>query len=135
MTYQGAKARPLDGETKRLFSISKIRLDPAGWPTHVLWGEVNAGSDLDVGAQRVAPVADVVDAIHDGAEVAAVFLLPRARSPEHILVVTERPDGSETIALARTVPPGAPRASLQEMASLGEELLPLDVPLGPNNPL
>ena len=28
MTYQGAKARPLDGETKRFFSISKIRLDP-----------------------------------------------------------------------------------------------------------
>ena len=134
MTYQGAKARPLDGETKRVFSISKIRLDPAGWPTHVLWGEVNAASDLDVGAQRVALVADVVDALHDGAEVAAVFLPPRVHTPEHLLVVTERPDGSETIALARTASHSAKRASLQEIASLGEEFLPLDVALGNNNP-
>jgi hypothetical protein len=135
MTYQGAKARPLDGETKRFFSISKIHLDPAGWPTHVLWGEVNAASDLDVGAQRVSPVADVVDAIHDGAAVYAVFLPPKVRSPDHILVVTERPDGSETIALTRAVLLGAPKASLQEVASLGEEFLPLDVPLGANNPI
>ena len=134
MTYQGAKARPLDGETKRFFSISKIRLDPDGWPTHVLWGQVNAASDLDVGAQRVALVADVVDALHDGAEVAAVFLPPRVHTPEHLLVVTERPDGSETIALARTASLSAKRVSLQEIASLGEEFLPLDVALGNNNP-
>ena len=134
MTYQGAKARPLDGETNRFFSISKIRLDPAGWPTHVLWGEVNAGSDLDVGAQRVAPVADVVDALHDGAEVAAVFLPPRVHAPEHLLVVTERLDGSETIALAPTASLSAQRANLQQIANLGEEFLPLDVALGNNNP-
>ena len=134
MTYQGAKARPLDSETKRFLAISKIRLDPSGWPTHVLWGEVNAGSNLDVGAQRVAPVADVVDAIHDGAEVAAVFLPTRVHTPEHLLVVTERPDGSETIALARTASLTAKRASLQEIASLGEEFLPLDVALGNNTP-
>ena len=134
MTYQGAKARPLDGETKRFFSISKIRLDPAGWPTHVLWGEVNAASDLDVGAQRVAPVAEVVDALHDGAEVAGVFLPPRVHTPEHLLVVTVRPDGSETIALAPTASLSAQRANLQQIASLGEEFLPLDVALGNNNP-
>ena len=134
MTYQGAKARSLDGETKRFFSISKIRLDPAGWPTHVLWGEVNAASDLDVGPQRVTLVADVVDAIHDGAVVVAVFLPPKVHSPEHMLVVTERPDGIETIALAPTVSLSAKRASLQEIASLGEEFLPLDVALGNNNP-
>ena len=114
--------------------MSKIRLDPDGWPTHVLWGKVNAGSDLDLGAQRVALVADAVDALHDGAEVAAVFLPPRGHTPEHLLVITERPDGSETIALARTASLSAKRASLQEIASLGEEFLPLDVAPGNNNP-
>jgi hypothetical protein len=134
MTYQGTKARPLDGETKRFFSISKIHLDPAGRPTHVLWGEVNTRSGLDVGSQRVAAVADVVDAIHDGASVAAVFLPPKARLPDHIFVVTEGADGSESIALARSDPSHAPLASLEELASLGEEFLPLDVPLGTHNP-
>jgi hypothetical protein len=134
MTYQGAKARPLDGETKRFFSITQIRLDPAGHPTHVLWGEVNAKSGLDAGAQMVAAVADVVDAIQDGATVAAVFLPPKARLPEHVFVATERADGSGTIALARPGLPAAALASLDEVASLGEEFLPLDVPLGASNP-
>ena len=124
----------MDTESKRVFSISKIRLDPAGTPTHVLWGEVNANSDLDVGEHRVAPVADVIDAIHDGAVVRAVFLPPKARTPDHEFVVTELPDGSETISLARVNPFTTPAVSLDELASLGEEFLPLDVPLGASNP-
>jgi hypothetical protein len=121
------------GETHRVFSISEIRRDPQGWPTHVLWGEVNAKSDRDVGDRLVAPVADVVDAIQGGAVVTAVFLPPKLRLPDHVFVVTERPDGGETIALARSTAQTAGLARLEDLAILGEEFLPLDVPLGSNN--
>lgn len=101
MTYQGARARPAASEIRRVFAVTKVRLDASGQVTDVLWSEINPRSNLNVGAQVVTPVADVVDAIHDGAQVAAVFEAPHARLPEHLFQVVERADGSETIILAK----------------------------------
>lgn len=128
MTYQGARARPLDGEEKRYFSVSKVRLSSAGSVTHVLWSEVNPASNGDVGPPVVVPVAEVVEAIHGGAHVAAIFLPPHAHLPECAFEVIERWDGSQTIDLVKragATPNGV--ANIQNLATLAEDPPPREV--------
>lgn len=97
MTYKGTRARAADDESKRAFEVSKIRLAADGRISHVLWAEIDARSDHDVSVRAVVPVADAVDAIHGGAQVAALFLQPRSPLPERNFVVVEHKDGRETI--------------------------------------
>ena len=99
MTYQGERARPMADENNRFFEVSKVRIGADGHVSDVLWGEVNAGSDLAVGHRVVAVAADVVDAIHDGAHVVAVFPQAQAHRPHRTFVVVEHEDGRECIAL------------------------------------
>jgi hypothetical protein len=122
MTYQGARARPADDETKRFFSVSKVRLDSAGWATHVLWSEVNPKTNGDVGDPFIVPVGDVVDAIHDGAHVVAIYLQPNANLPDIGFEVIERWDGSETIDLVKRSGADSVRSvDLKMLAILDEE--------------
>jgi hypothetical protein len=93
-------------ENARVFEVSKVRLGADGHVSDVLWAEVNAGSDLAVGARVMAPVAEVVDAIHDGAQVAAVFASSPARLPERDFVVVEHDDGREGISFDGAASPG-----------------------------
>lgn len=99
MTYQGARARAADSDSTRVFEVSKIRVGVDGRVSDVLWGEVDAKSGNDVSAPVMAPVAEVIDAIHAGSHVAAVFTLPHAQLPERHFVVVEHDDGRESIAL------------------------------------
>lgn len=125
MTYQGARSRPAESETKRFFSVSKIRFDDAGWVSHVLWSEVDSKSNLDVGDHFVVSVNDVVDAIRDGARVRAIFLPPHTPLPDQTFEVIVRSDGSTTTALSKR--PGianAQSATLQDIAALGEHTQP-----------
>jgi hypothetical protein len=124
MTYQGARARPIDNEMKRFYSVSKIRLDAAGWATHVLWNEINAKSNGNVGAPFVVPVADVVDAIHAGAHVRATLLPPHAHLPECVFEVVEGRDGTEAIDLVKRA--NAAPTEVVEMKDLAS--LPHDPP-------
>jgi hypothetical protein len=97
MTYQGERARPMASESGRSFEVSKVRIDADGHVSDVLWSEVNGMSDRPVGARVMATTAEVVDAIHDGARVAAVF--PSMNHlPERPFVVVEHGDGRECIA-------------------------------------
>jgi len=112
-------------ETKQFFSVSKIRLDAAGFATHVLWTEVDSRSNLDVGNAVVVPVGDVIDALRDGAQVHATLSPPQTHLPDQTLEVVGRSDGSETIALAKR--PGlapAPMVSLHDIAALGDHAQP-----------
>lgn len=121
MTYQGARSRPSDSETNRFFSVSKIRLDEQGFATHVLWSEVDSRTNLDVAPPTMVPAGDVVDALHDGAQVRVVFASPHTHPPDQTLEVVARSDGSHTLALARR--PGmanAQQASLRDIAALGD---------------
>lgn len=125
MTYQGARARPLDDETNRFFSVSKIRLDSAGWATHVLWSEVNPKTNGDVGDPVIVPVIDVVDAIRDGAHVVAIYMQPNANLPEIGFEVIERWDGSNTIDLVKRSGTDTARpVDLRMLATLDEEHAP-----------
>jgi len=100
MTYQGSRAQPVADEQRKVFELSAAHWDARDQITHVRWVEVHAQSNLDVTAPTVVPVSEVIDALHDGARVLAVFLpssgLPRGLQFE----VVEHPDGHETIALA-----------------------------------
>ena len=99
MSYQGARARSETDETRHVFAISKVRLKEAGSVTEVLWAEINARSNLDIGVSVVVPVADVIDAIHDGAQVSAVFPARFGAMPDYTFEVIEFTNGMETIDL------------------------------------
>lgn len=111
MTYQGERSRPMASESGRIFEVSKVRIGPDGQVSDVLWGEVDAGSDRDVGAFVLATAAEVVDAIHDGAQVEAVFLA-RNHQPERSFVIVLHEDGRECIALDGPPLPGRNVADL-----------------------
>ena len=105
MTYQGERARPMASENGRFFEVSKVRIGPDGHVSDVLWGEVDAGSDRAVGVRVVASASQVVDAIHDGVQVAAVFP-SKERCPERSFLIVEHADGRECIALDGPPSPG-----------------------------
>ena len=107
MSYQGARAQPEDTETRRAFAVSKIRLGADGHIAEVLWAEWNPKSNLAVSGEVLRSVAEVVDALHDGAQVAARFGHSGRPLPERSFVVLEHADGRETIALDG--PPSAER--------------------------
>jgi len=115
MTYQGERARTPAIEAGRCFEVLKVRLDADGHISDVLWSEVDARSGHDVAAKVVAPTADVVDAIHDGAQVAAVFVATAARLPKRPFVVFEHGDGREGIALDATPTPGRTLADIARL--------------------
>ena len=101
----------MTSESGRLFEVSKVRIGPDGHVSVVLWGEVDAGSDRTVGARELATAAEVVEALHDGAQVEAVFLA-RGPLPERSFVVVLHDDGRECIALDGPPSPGRNLADL-----------------------
>ena len=106
MSYQGMRARAADDESTRVFEVSKVRLAAQGQVSHVLWAEVNARTAHDVSPRDVAPVAEVIDAMHGGARLAAVFTHPGGRRPERFFAVTQHEDGTEAIVLDGAPSPG-----------------------------
>jgi hypothetical protein len=115
MTYQGERARSIATEAGRVFEVSKVRLGSDGHVSDVLWGEVDAASDHEVGPRVLASAAELVDAIHDGAQVVAVFPPSPGRLPERRLVVILHNDGRECIAFDG---PSSPGRDLADMARL-----------------
>ena len=121
MTYQGERARPIASEEGRCFEVSKVRIGADGHVSDVLWGEVDGDSDHDVGARILASAAEVMDAIHDGAQVAAVFPTFGAEHPGHrperVFVIVEHEDGRECIAFEG---PPSPGRDLADVVSLDD---------------
>ena len=119
MTYQGARARPLATESGRLFEVFKVRLDADGHVSEVLWGELDAESDQHVGVHVIASVAEVVDAIHDGARVAAVFPSTEAGASRHLpmrtFAVVDQQDGRERVTLDGPPSPGRDLADIARL--------------------
>ena len=97
--YQGAKAHSLLKDPVSVFAVSKVRLDVDGRVTDVLWGVIDRNSNHWVSAAAQATVADVVEAIHNGDQVLALFPTNEGRLPDREFVVVEFDDGTETIEL------------------------------------
>ena len=116
MTYQGVRARPMATEIGRCFEVSKVRIGADGHVSDVLWSEVEVGSDRVFAARAEATASEVVDAIHDGAQVKAVFP-SEGRLPERGFVVVEHSDGRECIAFEGGPSPGR---NVTDMAGLDD---------------
>jgi hypothetical protein len=114
MTYQGKRARPMANENKRFFEVSKVLVGTDGHISDVLWSEVNAGSDLEVHMPVLAKTAEVVDAIHDGAQVTAAFP-DKIHRPGRAFEILEHEDGREYIVLHGPTSAGRDVADMERL--------------------
>jgi hypothetical protein len=117
MAYQGAKARELLQDPMSVFAVSKVRLDVDGRVTDVLWGVIDKKSNHWVSPAALAPVAEVVEAIHNGDQVLALFPTNDGRLPEREFEVVEFDDGTETIELDAS---NAPAPEIRNMVQLDQ---------------
>ena len=115
--YQGARARELLQDPMSVFAVSKVRLDVDGRVTDVLWGVIDKKSNRWVSPAAVAPVAEVVEAIHNGDQVLALFPTNGGRVPEREFEVVEFDDGTETIELDGF---NAPAPEIRDMVQLDD---------------
>ena len=106
MSYQGARARPLASEAGRVFEVSRLRFAADGRISAVGWIEVDPKTDRSEAARAEAPLADVLDALHDGADVVAVFPGAPGHRTSRRFVAVEHEDGSESIRLEGADSPG-----------------------------
>ena len=116
MTYQGARARDLHRDSASVFAVSKVRIDVDGRVTEVLWGVIDKKSNHWVSPAELAPVAQVVEAIHNGDKVLALFPTNDGRLPEREFEVVEFDDGTKTIELGAST---APAPEIRDMVQLG----------------
>jgi hypothetical protein len=115
--YQGARARELLQDPMSVFAVSKVRLDVDGRVTDVLWGVMDKKSNRWVSPATLAPVAEVVEAIHNGDQVLAVFSSNGRELPEREFEVVEFDDGTETIELDAA---NAPAPEIRDMLQLDQ---------------
>jgi hypothetical protein len=83
----------------KVFAVSKVGLDKDGRVIRVYWGEVDTHRNDWAEPEGVAPVADVVRAIHDGHQVFALFPSTHGHLPDRRFIVVDYDNGWETVAL------------------------------------
>jgi len=81
------------------YAVSKVGLDADGRVASVCWGQVDTDRNDWATDEAIAPVADVVAAIHNRDAVFALFPSLHGHLPERRFVVIDYADGRETIAL------------------------------------
>jgi len=81
------------------YAISKVRLDTQGRVTDVCWGQVDTSANAWTTELDDAPVSDVIDAIHNGDIVFALFPTPNGHAPERRFETLEHVSGAESIVL------------------------------------
>lgn len=82
-----------------VFAVSKVHLDEDGRVVAVYWGRVDTDANTWASDEVVAPVEDVVAAIHAGDRVFALFPSTHGHVPDRPFMVVDYDDGWETIAL------------------------------------
>lgn len=101
---KGARGHRIDSEASvadpaNFHAVSKIRVDAGGRVSAVEWGQIDPQTIHFRTEEAVAPVRDVVEALHNGDTVFALFPSADGRLPERHFVAIEHADGQETIAL------------------------------------
>jgi hypothetical protein len=81
------------------FAVSKVRLDPGGRITAVLWGQVDTARNAWATPEVEVPVAEVVDALNAGDQVCALFPSIHGHLPDRQFVVADYDGGRKTIVL------------------------------------
>ena len=92
-------ALPLAADAATFYAVSQIRLDDRRRVGEVVWGQVDPASNRWATDETRAPVADVVDAIHNGDPVFALFRGEDGHAPQRRFVAVEHDDGEESIML------------------------------------
>ena len=82
-----------------VYAVSKVRLDNEGRVTTCLWGQVDTKSNQWVTDEDEASTAEVLDAIHSGDQVVALFRTTHGHVPGRLFVAVEHHSGEETIVL------------------------------------
>lgn len=106
MTYRGERSRFLATEEGRVFEVSKVRLSADGHVRDVLWGEVDTASGQLVGPRMEVSAADVLDAIHDGAQVVALFERPKPHLRKRGFIIVLHEDSQERLSFEGSPRPG-----------------------------
>jgi len=92
-------ALPLSADAVTFYAVSQVRLDGHQRVSEVVWGQVDTASNRWATDERRAAVADVVDAIHNGDPVFALFRGADGHAPQRRFVAVEHDDGQESIVL------------------------------------
>ena len=103
------------------FAVSKVRLDPAGRITAVLWGRVDTGRNAWAAPEVEAPVAEAVDALLAGHLVVALFPSAHGHAPDRQFVTADYDGARKTIVLQG---PMAFEREVHDMDRLDEPLAP-----------
>jgi hypothetical protein len=82
-----------------VYAVSRVRLDNEGRVTTVLWGQVDTKSNRWVTDEEEASAAEVLDAIHSGDQVVALFPTMHGHVPGRAFVAVDSKSGDETIVL------------------------------------
>lgn len=82
-----------------VFAISKVRLDGAGDVSEVTWGVVDIKSNSWVSPEVKASAAEVLEAIHKGDHVAALFPGEGGYKPEGQFVAVSDGEAGERLVL------------------------------------
>lgn len=82
-----------------VFAVSKVRLDKDGRVIAVCWGRVDTATNQWANSEVVAPVRAVVEAIHAGDQVFALFPSEHGHVPDRQFMVVDYDNGWEAIAL------------------------------------
>ena len=94
--FPSAKHGPHQMKT---FAVSKVQLDPDGRITAVLWGEVDIKKNDWAAPEVMSPVAAVVNALHAGDQVFALFPSTHGHLPDRRFVVADYDGARMTIVL------------------------------------
>lgn len=81
------------------FAVSKVRLDPAGRITALLWGRVDTDRNTWATPEVVVAVAQAVDALSGGDLVFALFPSTHGHMPDRQFVIADYGGGRKTIVL------------------------------------
>lgn len=92
-------ALPLAADAVTFYAVSQVRLDGRQRVSEVVWGQVDTAANRWATDETRAPVADVVDAIHNGDPVFALFRGEDGHAPQRRFVAVEHGDDEESIVL------------------------------------
>lgn len=91
--------QPLATDPVTFYAVSQLRLGAHERVTAVVWGQVDPVSNRWTTGETLAPVSDVVMAIHNGDPVFALFPGAAGHAPQRRFVAVAHDDGEESIVL------------------------------------
>lgn len=92
-------AQPLAADPVTFYAVSRLRLGAHQRVVAVVWGQVDPVSNRWTTDETLAPVSDVVMAIHNGDPVFALFPGVDGHAPQRRFVAVEHDDGEESVVL------------------------------------